>query len=648
MPFNYPNQPPVDYINEQPPYKRPMSLNSFPDKVDVLIIGAGPAGLMAANALSSFGINIRIIDQRPESIPAGQADGIQPRTIEVFQSYGLANRLLKEGNQMWEHSFWNPGPNGTIERTDRAPDVTAPTARYQFEVTLHQGAIENIFLDAMSMRGLIVDRPTTVHDFRVRSVDESKDGYNVEVTLSHLKAAISTGNAQVHSNIETSNVMINKNENIEQTIILAKYVIGCDGAHSWVRKKLGFVMDGGQTDDVWGVIDSRLQSNFPDMRNRSTIHSNHGTCIVVPREADVVRLYIQLRAVERGNVQERIDRTKMTTEMLMEVARKTFAPYKIEWPDIDWWTIYIIGQRYASHFANDGELIFIAGDACHTHSPKAGQGMNASMGDTHNLAWKLAMVIKGLAHPTILKTYELERRMYAKQLIEFDKKWAKLFSDKPAKNANEAGVTHEEFLEAFQTFGGFTSGIAIQYEVSLITAHARENQALAGGLPIGKSFPSKIVVRHADARPFHFHDHMPTDLRFRILIFAGNCLDSSQLKALDETAAALQILAKRYTPSHFAYDDVLDFITVSSNPHAAYEKESLPFFLHQNRWKIFCDEIAADGSGGSAYASYKIDKNKGALVVIRPDGYVAEIAPVNADGVEQLNDYFKNILIQQN
>jgi 2-polyprenyl-6-methoxyphenol hydroxylase-like FAD-dependent oxidoreductase len=101
MPFNYPNQTPVDYINPQPKYNRPSSVRSFPDKVDVLIVGAGPAGLMAANALSSFGVSVRVIDQRPESVIAGQADGIQPRTIEVLQSYGLASRLLKEGNHMW-------------------------------------------------------------------------------------------------------------------------------------------------------------------------------------------------------------------------------------------------------------------------------------------------------------------------------------------------------------------------------------------------------------------------------------------------------------------------------------------------------------------------------------------------------------------
>jgi 2-polyprenyl-6-methoxyphenol hydroxylase-like FAD-dependent oxidoreductase len=101
MPFNCINQNPIDYINPEPKYDRPTSVDSFPDKVDVLIVGAGPAGLMAANALSSFGISVRVIDQRPHSVIAGQADGIQPRTCEVLQGYGLASRVLKEGNQMW-------------------------------------------------------------------------------------------------------------------------------------------------------------------------------------------------------------------------------------------------------------------------------------------------------------------------------------------------------------------------------------------------------------------------------------------------------------------------------------------------------------------------------------------------------------------
>ncbi|CAF3056716.1 unnamed protein product, partial [Rotaria socialis] len=348
-------------------------------------------------------------------------------------------------------------------------------------------------------------------------------------------------------------------------------------------------------DDVWGVIDSRLQSDFPDIRNRAMIKSPDGTCRVIPREGDRVRLYIQLPSIKRDDTEERIDRTGITQDMLMETARKMFAPYKLDWPSIDWWAIYITGQRYASNFVDKDELVFIAGDACHTHSPKAGQGMNASMSDTHNLSWKLAMVIKGLAKPAILKTYEFERRNYAKQLIEYDHEFSNLFSSKPTQNAEEFAVAYEGLREAYEKFSGFFSGIAIQYEPSLITVQSLENQALAKGIPIGKAFISQIVVRHADARPFHLLDQMPTDLRFRVLVFAGDCLVSSQLKKIEETATLLEALARRYTPSSAVYDDVMDFITVSSNPHAAYEKESLPLFLYQNKWKVFCDEVAIDG-----------------------------------------------------
>jgi phenol 2-monooxygenase len=348
-------------------------------------------------------------------------------------------------------------------------------------------------------------------------------------------------------------------------------------------------------DDVWGVIDSYLQTDFPDIRNRTMVKSREGTCRVIPREGDLVRLYIQLPSIQSHDTEERIDRKKIDLEMLMESARKIFAPYKLHWPSVQWWAVYITGQRYASNFADENDRIFIAGDACHTHSPKAGQGMNAAMNDTHNLAWKLALVIKGFAHPAILKTYEFERRNYAKQLIEHDHEFANLVSSKTAQNAEETAVAYEELRGAYDRFSGFFSGIAIQYEPSLITVQSLENQALAEAIVIGKSFRSQIVVRHVDAHPFHLGDHMPTDLRFRVLIFAGDCCVSSQLKRIEEASAALEALAKRYTPSSGAYDDLIDFITVSSNPHAAYEKESLPLFLCQNKWKIFCDEVAIDG-----------------------------------------------------
>jgi len=204
--------------------------------VDVLVIGAGPAGLMCANALAMAGVNVRIIDQRPIKVAAGQADGIQPRTIEVLQSYGLAERLIREGNQIHMCAFYNPGRNGEIERTGRAPDVTAPTARYPFEITLHQGAIEAIFLDSMTLHGTNVDRPITPSAIEISDhVDDlsSLSSYPVKVTLEHLDA---------------------EDEQSRTETVHTKFVVGADGAHSWVRKALGISMDGEQSGNLPIVV----------------------------------------------------------------------------------------------------------------------------------------------------------------------------------------------------------------------------------------------------------------------------------------------------------------------------------------------------------------------------------------------------------
>ncbi|KAJ2983175.1 hypothetical protein NUW54_g10662 [Trametes sanguinea] len=142
----------------------PLAAVAKESEVDVLIIGAGPAGVMCANALAMAGVNVRIIDQRPAKVAAGQADGIQPRTIEVLQSYGLGERLLREGNQMHMAAFYNPSPSGGIEVNRVAM------------VTLHQGAIEAIFLDSMKAHGVSVERPIAPTSIELsQSEEELKD-----------------------------------------------------------------------------------------------------------------------------------------------------------------------------------------------------------------------------------------------------------------------------------------------------------------------------------------------------------------------------------------------------------------------------------------------------------------------------------------
>jgi phenol 2-monooxygenase len=170
--------------------------------------------------------------------------------------------------------------------------------------------------------------------------------------------------------------------------------------------------------------------------------------MVIPRENKLVRLYIQLTEVSADS--GRVDRSKITPDMILKAAQKILSPYKLEYHYCDWWTAYQIGQRVGSHFSKL-DRVFLAGDAVHTHSPKAGQGMNTSMQDTYNLGWKLGLVCKKILRRDVLPTYEFERQMVARQLIAFDHKFSKLFSGRPKTDIlDETGISTEEFANAFK------------------------------------------------------------------------------------------------------------------------------------------------------------------------------------------------------
>ncbi|KAG8746067.1 hypothetical protein FRC10_006170 [Ceratobasidium sp. 414] len=668
-------------------------------KVDVLIIGAGPAGLMCAHGLAKAGVNVRIVDKRPAKVAAGQADGIQPRTLEAFdspsylthlstvtdiiydvQSYGLAERLFKEGNQMHMAAFYNPAPDGSgIQRSDRLPDVTAPTARYPFEVTLHQGAIENIFRDAMRAlgsgpqpngacprefehrakadaqfswpsRSIEVEQPVVPTSISL-STDAaelaSRDSYPVTVHLKKLSEAEAmrlsrpVAGAPSNSNEAAADESTVEVEEERDEIVRAKYVVGCDGAHSWTRAQMGWKMEGEHTDFVWGVVDTVPDTDFPDIRNRTAIHSDNGSCMIIPREGDLVRLYVQIAEVELGGT-GRMDRSKMTPEKIME-ARFTLSTM-FEFPKaLDWWTIYIIGQRVASNFSAQ-ERVFIAGDACHTHSPKAGQGMNASMNDTHNLIWKLTQVLRGWASPELLKTYELERRKYAQDLIAFDRKFSALFSGKAQSAGNTDGVSHHQFVSVFQTFGAFTSGIGIHYAPSTIVDPS--HQSLASKLVVGQRLIPQMIIRTADARPFEIQDLVPSDIRFKVLVFAGDTKDPIQkarLQALADELEKPERFYKKYTPQGAPIDTVFEILTVSTMTKTTADYTDLPPTLRTHWSKVFMDDVACfpKMGGGQLYESYGIGP-EGCITVVRPDGYVGHVVPL--EGVDELDKWFAGIM----
>lgn len=232
----------------------------------------------------------------------------------------------------------------------------------------------------------------------------------------------------------------------------------------------------------------------------------------------MVRLYIEL---PQGTVAKEV-----RLEDLHEQAKRIFSPYSMQLAETFWWSAYSIGQRLADHFHKDNR-VFLTGDACHTHSPKAGQGMNVSLQDGYNLGWKIAAVLKGQAPASILRTYCLEREKVAADLIEFDRFFVRIFSSR--QSSSEAG---ENFAEHFIKAGRYTAGITAKYEDSVLTSAARSTASLAAGLVVGMRFPSAQVVRLCDARAMQLVRAFPADGRWRIVVFAGDISQESNADRL--------------------------------------------------------------------------------------------------------------------
>ncbi|KAG4440147.1 hypothetical protein IFR05_004356 [Cadophora sp. M221] len=660
-------------------------------EVDVLIVGAGPAGLMAATWMARCGIRTRIVDKRGTKIYSGQADGLQCRTLEIFDSFGFADRVWKESNHMLEICLWNPDAEGRIRRSDRIPDTIPNISRFQ-QVVLHQGRIERFFLDSLKKYSDIeVERGVLPESLKF---DESKaedvNAYPIEVVLQHLTdeqanpeqhaatngTATSDGLFRSNMAADDTQELLNKaatngKAGTKETV-RAKYMIGCDGAHSWTRNQLGYKLEGEQTDYIWGVLDIIPITDFPDIRMRCAIHSaSSGSVMVIPRENKLVRLYIQMTTTEKGG--NKLDRKSITPQLILESAQRTLAPYKLTYEYCDWWTAYQIGQRVGSNFSKN-ERIFLAGDAVHTHSPKAGQGMNVSMQDTFNLGWKIAAVVNGTAERSILKTYQSERRRIAQDLIAFDHKFSRLFSGRPAKDVmDEAGISMDEFKDAFVKGNMFASGVAVDYGASVIVAkegNAQEqgdgsdvglekskrvigNQALASNIKIGMRMPSFQVLNQADARPWQFQEMLKSDGRWRIVVFAGDVSSAKQMERvlnLGNILSGPKSFIKRFTPAGKKIDSVIDILTIHSAKRAETELHSFPDIFHPfderngwDYWKVFVDDVSYHEGFGNAYENYGVDKKDGCVVVLRPDQYVAWVGALeDTDAVDQ---YFSGFMI---
>jgi 2-polyprenyl-6-methoxyphenol hydroxylase-like FAD-dependent oxidoreductase len=614
--------------------------DEIPSQVDVLIVGCGPAGLTLAAQLAAFpDIRACIVEQKEGPLELGQADGIACRTMEMFEAFGFSERVLEEACWINEVTFWKPDDERpeTIVRHGRVQDTEDGLSEFP-HVVLNQARVHDFYLELMR------HSPSRLEPYYSRRL--------LDVVLD-LAAAEYPVTARME---RTDGAQGARFETVK-----ARYVVGCDGARSAVRKSIGRQLKGDSANQAWGVMDVLAVTDFPDIRFKVAVQSAHGNLLVIPREGGyLVRLYVEMDKLSEA---ERVADRAIGVEQLIAAAQRILHPYTLEVKEVPWWSVYEIGQRICDKYddvpsqevGSRRPRVFIAGDACHTHSPKAGQGMNFSMQDTFNLGWKLAAVLRGQCAPELLHTYSEERQVVAEELIDFDREWAKMFSD-PARQGGAGegqGVDPKEFQRYFELHARFTAGMGTRYRPSVICGEAI-HQRLATGYLIGTRFHSAPVVRIGDARTVQLGHAGKADGRWRLYAFGGandHVDDQVGIRALCRfLEGSPDSPVRKYTGSGQDIDAVFDVRAIFQQSHRELGIESMPALLlpRKGRYGLRDYEkvFSADPKDGPDIFDLRgINRRHGALVVVRPDQYIAHVLPLTA--YQGLADFFAAFMLRQ-
>jgi phenol 2-monooxygenase len=627
-------------------------LVNLPDEVDVLIVGCGPAGLILAAQLAAFpDITTRIIEQKSGPLLVGQADGISGRSSEIFQALGFSQRVMEESYFLKAITFWKHDEDqpDNIIRTSKAVDGRDVFSEFP-HVVLNQARVHEFLLDVMrkSPAQLKPDYYRRLLDLEIQPTSDSNAGI--------VKDTHSSVDYPVTVSVERGDP---EHEGQKESV-KARYVVGCDGARSAVRRSLSLTARGDSANQAWGVMDLLVVTDFPDIRIKSIIQSaSEGTLLIIPREGGhLVRFYIEMEKLRES---ERASTLSITSDRLIAAAQRILHPYTLEVKEVAWWSVYEIGQRLCDKFDNVAEEdieshfpnVFIAGDACHTHSPKAGQGMNVSMHDSFNLGWKLASVIRGYSSPQILHTYSAERREIAEELITFDRELAKMFSApvESSSRADDKAIEPTELQKYMVMHDGYVSGTMCKYGPSIISA-TPTHQHLARKLEIGKRFNSAPVIRLADARPVHLGHVIEADGRWRIFVFASAEDPADNSSAIHKLAEFLekspQSPVQKYTPAGKDVDALFDVIAILQQGYLELSIESMPAFLRPSKGvyglrdyeKLYCPDLE---NGDDIFDTRGINRDSGCMVIVRPDQHVSHVLPL--DAYDELAAFFDGFMV---
>ena len=339
-------------------------------RTEVLIVGAGPTGLVLALWLTRLGVKVRVIDKTAEPGTTSRALAVQVRTLELYQQLDLANAVVERGHKVPAVNLWARGARAARVSFAVVGEALTP---YSFFEIFPQDQHEQLLVERLAALGVTVERRTELTAY-------SDAGGRI---TAHLRTP--TGADEVCE---------------------ASYIAGCDGARSLVRETLGADFPGGTYRQLFYVAD--IDGAGPPVNGELHVDLDEADFLAVFPLAGSGRA--RLVGTVRGERAEHAD-----TLRFEDVSGRAIANLKLEVKKVNWFSTYHVHHRVAAHFGKG--RAFLAGDAAHIHSPVGGQGMNTGIGDAINLAWKLAAVLAGRAPESLLTTYEVERIAFARRLV---------------------------------------------------------------------------------------------------------------------------------------------------------------------------------------------------------------------------------------
>src|ERR1700726_2669670 len=339
-------------------------------QTDVLIIGAGPTGLVLALWLTRLGVRVRIIDKTAEPGTTSRALAVQARTLELYRQLDLADAVVAQGHQVPAVNLWVRGESAArISFGNVGSDLTP----YPFLHIFPQDRHERLLIERLEALGVKVERRTELLHFAEQN--------------NHVTARLRGPDGQ-------------------EFVCAAAYIAGCDGARSIVRETIGTGFPGGTYRQLFYVAD--VEAAGPALNGELHIDLDDADFL------GVFPLAGEGRARLIGTVRdERAERADTLT--FKDVRDRAINHLKVGVSKVNWFSTYHVHHRVTDHFRVG--RVFLLGDAAHIHSPAGGQGMNTGIGDAINLAWKLKTVLAGRVPDTLLDSYETERIAFARRLV---------------------------------------------------------------------------------------------------------------------------------------------------------------------------------------------------------------------------------------